>query len=203
MNRFSFASKMQGGVYIMRIVFVLLILFVGFPFAYAEEVATSVSESASVPEMELPPAIQELMQKEMEKLPPVERHFRMAQDYSARGKMEEALQEIDLALKEDPKNVPCNCELGIIYMGQGNYDKAIEQLNQTLNLDPQYPKTHYALANAYARKANPDVQLARKHLDEAVKLGYHPVPWFLDYMKKLETQTVKPQENIVSETPIQ
>lgn len=162
----------------------------------AQEEKSTEKTTVETPELELPPAIQELLQKEMEKLPPVERHFRMAQDYHARGKLDDAINELDLALKEDPKHVPSNCELGIIYMGQGNYDKAIEQLNKTLELDPNYPKTHYALANAYARKPNPDVKMARKHLDEAIRLGYHAVPWFLDYMKKLEVE-----EGIVSETP--
>lgn len=82
-------------------------------------------------------------------------------------------------------------------MGKSDYEKAIEQLNKTLELDPNYPKTHYALANAYARKLNPDVKLARKHLDESIRLGYHAVPWFLDYIKKLEGQ-----EGAAPEAPV-
>lgn len=172
-----------------KLVVVLIVLFVSFCIAgTAQEEKVSEKETTGAAEIELPPAIQELLQKEMEKLPPVERHFRMAQDYHARGKLDEAIKELELALKEDPKHVASNCELGVIYMGQGDYDKAIEQLNKTLELDPSYPKTHYALANAYARKPTPDVKLARKHLDEAVRLGYHAVPWFLDYMKRLEGQ---------------
>lgn len=163
----------------------------------AQEGAVTETTLSETSEFELPPAIQELLQKEMEKLPPVERHFRMAQDYHTRGRLDEAIKELELALKEDPKHVPSNCELGVIYMGQNDYDKAIEQLKKTLELDPNYPKTHYALANAYARKPQPDVKLARKHLDEAIRLGYHAVPWFLDYMKRLEGQ-----EGAVSETPV-
>lgn len=158
-------------------------------FAMADE-KEEVSETVTteVEEPELPPAIQEILDKEMEKLPPVEQHFRKAQQLHARGKLEEAIEELELSLKKDPQYVPSNCELGVIYMGQDDYDKAIEQLKKTLELDPEYPKTHYALANAYARKPQPDVKLARKHLDEAIRLGYHPVPWFLEYMRKLEAK---------------
>lgn len=180
-----------------KLVVVLIALFLSFSFmGVAQEEKVSEEAATETAEIELPPAIQELLQKEMEKLPPVERHFRMAQDYHARGKLDEAIKELELALKEDPKHVASNCELGVIYMGQGDYDKAIEQLKKTLELDPNYPKTHYALANAYARKPTPDIKLARKHLDEAVRLGYHAVPWFLDYMKRLEGQ-----EGTVTETP--
>lgn len=166
------------------------------PIVSAQEEKAVEKAVSEPPELELPPAIQELLQKEMEKLPPVERHFRMAQDYHARGKLDEAIKELEFALKEDPRHVPSNCELGVIFMGQGDYDKAIEQLNKTLELDPNYPKTHYALANAYARRPTPDVKSARKYLDEAIRLGYHAVPWFLDYMKRLEGQ-----EGAVTETP--
>lgn len=176
---------------------IIICLFLLFPVLIsAQEKSVTETAISETPELELPPAIQELLRKEMEKLPPVERHFRMAQDYHARGKLDEAIKELTLALKEDPRHVPSNCELGVIYMGKGDYDKAIGQLKKTLELDPEYPKTHYALANAYARKPDPDVKLARKHLDEAIRLGYHAVPWFLDYMKRLEKQ-----EGTVSETP--
>jgi tetratricopeptide (TPR) repeat protein len=185
----------------------VLVFASGFVFSADEKKVVEAAKSET-PELELPPAIQELLQKEMDKLPPVEKHFRMAQDLHARGKMDEAIKELELALKEDPKHVPSNCELGIVYMGQNDFDKAIIQLNKTLELDPNYPKTHYALANAYARKPNPDVKLARKHLDESIRLGYHAVPWFLDYMNKLEAkspegvQPVVNQEKAVSETPV-
>lgn len=179
-------------------VILLSFLFLGFcALGTAQEAKVTEKTVSETPELELPPAIQELLNKEMEKLPPVERHFRMAQDYHARGKLDDAIKEIELALKEDPKHVPSNCELGVIYMGKNDYEKAIEQLNKTLGLDQNYPKTHYALANAYARKLNPDVKLARKHLDESIRLGYHAVPWFLDYMKKLEGQ-----EGAAPETPV-
>ncbi len=193
--------------FLSRILCVMLVFSAGFVFCADEKkiVETASTETA---DLELPPAIQELLQKEMDKLPPVEKHFRMAQDLHARGKLDEAIKELELALKEDPKHVPSNCELGIVYMGKNDFDKAITQLNKTLELDPNYPKTHYALANAYARKPNPDVKLARKHLDESIRLGYHAVPWFLDYMNKLEAkqleaaQSTTKQEIAVSETPV-
>lgn len=154
----------------------------------AEEEVVAEKATTEVKEPELPPAIQEMLDRELEKLPPAERHFRKAQQLHARGKLDEAIEELELSLKEDPDYVPSNCELGVIYMGQSDYNKAIEQLKKTLELDPEYPKTHYALANAYARKPQPDVTLARKQLDEAIRLGYHPVPWFLEYIKKLEAK---------------
>jgi len=161
----------------------LLLLLLLCPFAAAEEQA-----APETTEPELPPALQEFLDRELESFPPVEQHYRKAQNYEARGKFAEAITELNLALKEDPKHVPSNCELGIVYMGQEKYDLAIEQLQKTLKLDPKYPKTYYALANAYARKADPDVVVARQNLDKAVELGYHPVPWFQDYLKRLEAE---------------
>lgn len=172
----------------LSVIFIFLMLI--FPFSVIAEEKVADTETVSEEEgTELPPAIREILEKEMEELPPVERHFRKAQRYHAEGKLEDAVSELNLALKEDPVHVPSNCELGVIYMGQDDYDKAIVQLQKTLKLDPEYPKTHYALANAYARKKEPDIELAKKHLDEAVRLGYHAVPWFLDYMKKLEVSS--------------
>lgn len=191
---YNFETK--GVIMLMRgLVGILICLLIVCPFsviAQEKEADTEAADTEAVAteaqEPELPPAIQEFLEKEMEKLPPLERHFRMAQHYHAMGKLEEAIGELELALEEDPSHVPSNCELGVIYMGRDNYDMAIIQLKKTLELDPEYPKTHYALANAYARKPEPELELARKHLDEAIRLGYHAVPWFLDYMKKLETK---------------
>ena len=189
----------------LSVIFMFLMLI--FPFSVIAQEKGVDTETVTAEEVtELPPAIREILEKEMEGLPPVERHFRKAQRYHAEGKLEDAVKELELALKEDPVHVPSNCELGVIYMGQNDYDKAIVQLQKTLELDPEYPKTHYALANAYARKPEPDIELARKHLDEAVRLGYHAVPWFLDYMKKLEVKSKlipevkETKEEIVKET---
>lgn len=186
-------------------IWIYLILVCSFSVIAEEKEVAGEEITSESQEVELPPAIQELLEKEMEKLPPVERHFRMAQHYHASGKFQEAIQELELALDEDPQHVPSNCELGIIYMGQDDYDKAIVQLKETLELDPEYPKTHYALANAYARKPEPEVELAREHLDEAIRLGYHAVPWFLDYMKRLEAKekglpVPGEEEGVVTET---
>ncbi len=168
-----------------------------------EDVVVEEKVTAEEMDMELPPAIQEMLDRELEKLPPVERHFRKAQDYHARGKLTEAIAELNLALKEDPKHVPSNCELGVIYMGQEDYSKAIEQLQKTLKLDPSYPKTHYALANAYARKPDPDLVQARKELNEAIKLGYHPVPWFVEYLERQEKEKgIVPVEAAATESPV-
>lgn len=184
---------MEVIIYMKQYICILTFIILLCPFSVIaqERQADAEAVTSEAQEPELPPAIQEFLQKEMEKLPSVERHFRMAQHYHAMGKLDEAIKELELSLKEDPDYVPSNCELGVIYMGQGDYDKAIAQLEKTLEMDPEYPKTHYALANAYARKPDPEVELARKHLDEAVQLGYHPVPWFLDYMKKLEAEKGK------------
>lgn len=189
----------------MKNLFIFLCLLLCFCYTTTARAGeeTAAPETSKIEEVELPLAIQEYLNKEMEKLPPVEQHFRKAQQLHATGKLDEAIKELNLALKEDPKDVPSNCELGIVYMGQEKYDEAIKQLEKTLKLDPQYPKTYYALANAYARKPSPDVKAAGNYLDEAVKLGYHPVPWFLDYMKKLEGETGIPEEKTeaaVSET---
>lgn len=182
--------------------FFSFLIFAGLGVA-VEQQKPSEKTSKETAQPELPPAIQQLLQKEMEKLPPVERHFRMAQDFNARGKYDEAMKELELALREDSRHVPSCCELGIVYMGKGEYDKAIVQLNRALEMDSQYPKTHYALANAYARRANPDIILARQHLDQAVKLGYHAVPWFVEYLSKLEKQNapqaVQNKEKVTTE----
>lgn len=175
---------MKNSIFFLIAVFLLI----ESSYVFTEEKETIVEKEVEIDaeQIEIPPVIQDYLEKEFSKLPPVERHFRLAQQYHSMGKLEDAIKELELAFKEDPDNVPCNCELGVIYIGKEDYDKAIAQLNKTLGYDQTYPKTHYALANAYARKPNPDVKLARKHLDEAVKLGYHPVPWFLQYMERLE-----------------
>lgn len=177
-------------LYVFLLIIPILLAFTPiFNVMSAESELVETEEITEVEQVELPPAVQEFLRQEMEKLPPLERHYRMAQEYHARKKYDEAEKELEEALKIDPKHVPSQCELGVIYMGKGDYDKAIKQLNKTLKLDPDYPKTHYALANAYAlKKPEPDINLARKHLDTSIKLGYHAVPWFVEYVKKIEIQ---------------
>lgn len=70
-----------------------------------------------------------------------------------RGKAKEAIEELKLALQQDPISLIINTNLGLAYSVAGNQDKAIEQLKTTLELEPGFALAHYRLGEIYLQKS--------------------------------------------------
>ncbi len=69
------------------------------------------------------------------------------------GRFDEALRQIDLALKPDPLSMVMNSHKGWILYFAHRFPQAISQLRKALDIDPLYPLTYYFLGLAYLQDA--------------------------------------------------
>jgi tetratricopeptide (TPR) repeat protein len=82
------------------------------------------------------------------------------------GRMDEALDEINMARQLDPLSLIINADVGeLLYFGR-RYDDAIRRLVETLEMDPGYFRARLHLGRCYVekgmyRKALAEFQLAR------------------------------------------
>lgn len=133
-------------------------------------------------------------EEKTEEVSEADKYFQQGYDLNNRGKYDEAIVELEKAVKADPQHLRAQVYLGVAMMGKEDFNGAITQLKKALKLDENYPLTNYALAVCYSRKDNPDVAQARKYVEIAKKNGYHVPPWFFDYLKRLETGNLPPKK---------
>lgn len=77
-------------------------------------------------------------------------HQLFALQLLAEGKIDDAINEINLALKLDPRSRPFNTELGwILYLGR-RYPAAVVQYEKTLQIDSREAQVWEGLADVYA-----------------------------------------------------
>jgi eukaryotic-like serine/threonine-protein kinase len=78
-------------------------------------------------------------------------------DYLAqRGRLDEALVEMNVALTLDPLSTVINTHLGTILMLARRYDEAIRQFERALRLDPGFGRARVNLAESYMEKREYD-----------------------------------------------
>src|SRR5690554_6857675 len=86
--------------------------------------------------------------------------------YQKTNQLNQAINDIQLLIKEDPNQYRYYGYLGDIYDAQEQYDKAIEAYLKILEINPGNVLSYYTLAEAYAKKEDTDNQ--RKILSEAM-----------------------------------
>ncbi len=69
------------------------------------------------------------------------------------GKYEEALAQIEMALRSDPVSLPVNSAVALMQYTRRDYDAAIAQSQRTLELKDDYYPVYTVLAKSYAQKA--------------------------------------------------
>jgi TolB-like protein/Tfp pilus assembly protein PilF len=69
--------------------------------------------------------------------------------FAPKGRMDDAVREMQRARDLDPLSLPTNTYLGLALQMDGKVDDAIRQLKKTLELDPSFPEAHTILAGAY------------------------------------------------------
>ena len=82
---------------------------------------------------------------------------------------DEALKQIDLALKANPKNVQVQFKRAVVYTRMGNHTMAKRLLNQMINAYPEIIEPYNNLAAIYASEGN--YAKARELLTQAVTLN--------------------------------
>jgi hypothetical protein len=85
-----------------------------------------------------------------------------------RGKTDEALEQVGLALTLKPDFANAHNNLGSIYRRKGMIDQAIAQYQEAIGLEPNFAYAHYNLANAYDEVGY--IDQAVKHFQIALRL---------------------------------
>lgn len=88
---------------------------------------------------------------------------------TAKGRREEALQEMKRALELEPTSLVMNTFMGATLYFAGRYDEAIEQCRKTIEMDPTFAVAHWHLGLAYEQKGMFDEAIAE--FNKAVTLS--------------------------------
>jgi len=88
---------------------------------------------------------------------------------SALARHEEAIAEINLAERGDPRSLTVKVNVGIIHIYARQPERAIERLNETVDLEPQASIGHWALGWAYA--VRDDYAQAISEFQKAMRLS--------------------------------
>ncbi len=91
------------------------------------------------------------------------------------------------ALRCDPSNPALHLNVGVLLARMGNV-RALEAFERAIRLYPEYGEAHYHLAVALSVMEPPPMARVRRHLDEAVRLGWVPDPAFVQRVEELEHQ---------------
>jgi TolB-like protein/tetratricopeptide (TPR) repeat protein len=86
-------------------------------------------------------------------------HFAYGEWWTAMGRFEEAVVELERALDLDPLSSPISANLASAYSFVGQYDQALEQICKTVELDPSFVAAQGLLAVLLSRAG---------HFDDAV-----------------------------------
>jgi TolB-like protein/Tfp pilus assembly protein PilF len=78
---------------------------------------------------------------------------------TARGRLEEALQEMKKALELEPASLVMNTFMGATLYYAGRYDEAIDQCRRTIEMDPNFAVAHWHLGLAYEQKQSFDAAI--------------------------------------------
>ena len=98
------------------------------------------------------------------------------------GNIEEAIPALEKAIRWNPKFLQAYTTLANAYLMKGMIDESIDTGLKVTELAPDFAVGHNNLGIAYLEKGLHD--LAIKHIDQAVKLGYEVAPEILDELKK-------------------
>jgi tetratricopeptide (TPR) repeat protein len=104
------------------------------------------------------------------------------------NKPDEALEDLEKALDQNPNSIMVLTDMGVVYGRQGKYQQAIEMFHKALNIYPDYKdalfnlgKTYYAAgmyyealnslsqckSNVENKQLNDQIELVKAKLEEA------------------------------------
>ena len=96
-------------------------------------------------------------------------HKQQALAYARRKEYDQALSELNQAIKIDAKDAESYNNRGSIYTFKGRYQEALADFDQALKLNPRYAKAHYNRGLAYYYLGN--YQNALADLTKAIELN--------------------------------
>lgn len=110
-----------------------------------------------------------------------EAYYNIGDLYSNLGQEREAIALYKRAIDINPNSAPVYTNLGSSYCAIGKNKQAIILLKKAIQLDPKLAVAHNNLAVAYYYERQYD--LAIKHCDKAIELGYEVSPKFLELLE--------------------
>ncbi len=101
-------------------------------------------------------------------------HNNLGIAYDKIGRYDEAIEELQCALKLNPGYIEAHNNLAIAYEHTGRTEEAIAELEHALRLNPQYVEAHNNLGNVYAGQGRFEEGI--EELEEALRIkpGYAP-----------------------------
>jgi tetratricopeptide (TPR) repeat protein len=96
-------------------------------------------------------------------------HNNLGITYDRIGRYEEALEELNTALRLNPGYIEVHNNLAVTYDRMGKYDEAERELQEALRLKPDYTEAHNNLGSLYARSGR--YEEAIEELREALRLN--------------------------------
>ena len=126
------------------------------------------------------------------KQPSANERIDLARDAIKAKDWKKALAELNLAVREEPRNADVHNLLGYSYRKQAspNLPKAFEHYKTALNLNPKHKGAHEYIGEAYLMDKKP--QEAEKHLTELEKLcGNKTCEEYADLAKALADYKAK------------
>jgi tetratricopeptide (TPR) repeat protein len=97
-------------------------------------------------------------------------HFQQGLTFAAIGRIEEGIQEFNVAIGLNPTYAAAYGNRGVAYMTQRKYNKALEDLQNAVRLAPEDRNALYNLAAL--RTLRQEFDLAIETLDQALKHGF-------------------------------
>jgi len=96
--------------------------------------------------------------------------------YAAKAQYDRAIEDLDQAIRLDPKDAPAFNDRGNAYKAKAQDDRAIEDYDQAIRLDPTLARAFYNRGNAYQGKVQYD--RAIEDYDQAIRLDPKYAPAF-------------------------
>jgi tetratricopeptide (TPR) repeat protein len=87
-------------------------------------------------------------------------------------RVDDAIVELERALKLLPTYVEAHNALGVVLLGKGRVDEALTQFDIAIKLRPDYPRGHYNRATAVSRKGDTPAAIAEYEMALRLKPDY-------------------------------
>jgi serine/threonine-protein kinase len=110
------------------------------------------------------------------------------------GRIQEAVEELERAYKEDPLDAVCRSTLAIGLLALRRYEDANREIRKNLELDESLPLAHYYLGVSYASQGRYEEALACAERSHSLAPWYKPSIGLLAGLLARTGQTIRAQE---------
>ena len=101
-----------------------------------------------------------------------EGYYNLGVYYSEQGRVDEAIEQFNTAIKINPRHAQAHNNLGIAYTKKMMFNEAIAEYKRALVLDPRHAKAYYNLGIAYFKQSKFDQAITEFKNAIAVKPDY-------------------------------